>query len=327
MTVLLWIVLWSIIGGIITPLVYVRKNRDALTGALLGLIVGAVGSFVLLLPLWLLVPRITDRCYSFTAIAPAYDPDLIAEARRVPSLRTCGMLVLEVAILLVALGVLVQNIAPGTDIVGALLSLEWLATDSDTAGNSTTGDVAVVGADAARPERPAPRALDANTDVMPTLTPIPNVPPQLITFPGAEMSARIVEAGRIGGTWETRHLGDTVGHLVGTSALFTQGNIVLAGHVENHIGQPGPFYYLFEAEVGDPVIISQGDRETYFEISEISIVDPYDVSYVAQSGPPRLTLITCTDWNQNAGTYDGRLVVIARPTTAYQGDDQLVKKE
>ena len=56
-------------------------------------------------------------------------------------------------------------------------------------------------------------------DTLPTPTPDNSIPPRLIAFPGASMSAPIIPAGRVGGTWETRHLGDSVGHLVGTSWL------------------------------------------------------------------------------------------------------------
>jgi hypothetical protein len=84
-------------------------------------------------------------------------------------------------------------------------------------------------------------------DALPTLTPDASVPQRIIAFPGASISAPIVPAGRVQGTWETRHLGESVGHLVGTSWLNgAGGNIVLAGHVESATGAPGPFAHLLE---------------------------------------------------------------------------------
>lgn len=168
--------------------------------------------------------------------------------------------------------------------------------------------------------RPAPTAL-SRRDVLPTPTPDFTIPARLITFPGASMSAPIIPAGRVGGTWETRHLGDAVGHLVGTSWLDGPGsNIVLAGHVENYLGAPGPFAHLFEAKEGDLVILREGATESHYRVTAIRQADPYDVSYVAQNGNPRLTLITCTDWDYEQNTYLGRLIVIAEPAiTTAQG--------
>lgn len=159
----------------------------------------------------------------------------------------------------------------------------------------------------------APTALSPQ-DVLPTPTPDINQPIRMILFPDAEMSAPIIPAGRVGGTWETRHLGNSVGHLVGTSWLDEPGgNIVLAGHVENAAGEPGPFAHLFEAEIGDPIVIRDGGHEVTFRVVAIDRVPPDAVSYLAQDGRVRVTLITCTDWNREAYTYEGRLVVVAEP--------------
>ncbi len=151
-------------------------------------------------------------------------------------------------------------------------------------------------------------------DTLPTLTPDTSRPPRLIAFPGASMSAPIVPAGRVRGTWETRHLGDSVGHLVGTSWFDDAGgNIVLAGHVETWSGAPGPFAHLFEAKTGDRVILSEGEREEHYQVTQIERVDPYDMSWVTQDGKDRVTLITCTDWDWDNETYLGRLIVVAEP--------------
>jgi LPXTG-site transpeptidase (sortase) family protein len=151
-------------------------------------------------------------------------------------------------------------------------------------------------------------------DALPTLTPDASVPQRIIAFPGASISAPIVPAGRVQGTWETRHLGESVGHLVGTSWLNgAGGNIVLAGHVESATGAPGPFAHLFEAEVGDLVILREGLQEKHFVVTLIDYAEPTDVSYVAQDGRERVTLITCTDWDHEVKTYLGRLVVVAEP--------------
>lgn len=205
--------------------------------------------------------------------------------------RTCFMLTLEVVVLAFALWRLGVTILP----------------DNDTSTTSVIAGTMV------------PSAVYA---ALPTPTIDVSIPPRLITFPGASMSAPIIPAGRVQGTWETRHLGDSVGHLVGTSWFDDEGgNIVLAGHVENYAGAPGPFKHLFEAEVGDLVIISDGPREEHFRVTVIQRVDPYDVSWVTQDGEQRVTMITCTDWDWDQQAYLGRLIVVAEPiATAVQSN-------
>jgi len=166
------------------------------------------------------------------------------------------------------------------------------------------------------PEATMPDTL-TRQDVLPTPTRDDSIPPRMIAFPGASMSAPIVPAGRVAGTWETRHLGDSVGHLVGTSWLDDPGgNIVLAGHVESATGSPGPFAHLFEAKEGDIVVLREGLREERFVVTSINYVAPTDIAYVAQDGRRRVTLITCTDWDYKANTYNGRLVIVAEPVSA-----------
>ena len=154
-------------------------------------------------------------------------------------------------------------------------------------------------------------------DVLPTPTDDPRAPVRVIAFPGASMSAPIVPAGRAGESWETRHLGDYVGHLVGTSWLDDPGgNIVLAGHVESASGAPGPFAHLFEAHPGDLVVLREGEREERFTVTAIAEAAPDEMHYLAQDGRRRLTLVTCTEWDPDSETYEGRLIVIAEPAPA-----------
>lgn len=211
--------------------------------------------------------------------------------------RTCFMLTLEIVLLALALWRLSITFLPDSDVVSPRPN-----------------------AAAHLLETPVPSAV---FEALPTPTIDPSVPLRLITFPGASMSAPIIPAGRVEGTWETRHLGDAVGHLVGTSWFDDPGgNIVLAGHVENYAGAPGPFKHLFEAQIGDLVIISDGQREELYRVSLIERVSPYDVTWVAQDGRRRVTMITCTDWDWDQGAYLGRLIVVAEPvaTAVRPGD-------
>ena len=141
--------------------------------------------------------------------------------------------------------------------------------------------------------------------------------PRTISFAGARTTARIINASRTAESWETRYLGDSVGHLEGT-AWFDDpgGNIVLAGHVTNYLGQDGPFAYLFEAEIGDEITLTEGDVRHTYRVTAVEHANPEDVFYVAQDGIPRLTLITCDDWDYETQTYDQRIVLVAEPVNS-----------
>ncbi len=163
-----------------------------------------------------------------------------------------------------------------------------------------------------------PRSL-SRADVLPTPTPDLDAPPRNIIFPAAALTSPIIEAIRTQNSWETRYLGNSVGHLEGTSWLNGMGgNIVLAGHVESETGAPGPFAYLFKVTTDDLIILQDGKQSVYYKVSDIVRAAPDDIKYVAQDGRHRLTLITCTDWDQNQRTYLGRLIVVAEPVATAQ---------
>ncbi len=166
-----------------------------------------------------------------------------------------------------------------------------------------------------------PRSL-SRADVLPTPTPDRDAPPRVIVFPAAALSSPIIEAIRTQDSWETRYLGNSVGHLEGTSWLNgLGGNIVLAGHVESETGAPGPFAYLFKVSQDDLIILEDGKQSVSYRVSSIVRAAPDDIGYVAQDGRNRLTLITCTDWDQGLRTYRGRLIVIAEPVATAQAPE------
>jgi len=206
--------------------------------------------------------------------------DSLYRPRRWPSSRAVVMLGLEVIVLVLAV---------------------WRLSDAFVSSQS-------------QPTKLSPRDGLTAHDVLPTPTLDRSIPPRMIVFPGASMSAPIVPADRVRGNWETRHLGDAVGHLSGTSWLDDAGgNIVIAGHVESATGAAGPFKHLFEAKPGDPVLLRDGEREAYFRVVKVDRAAPDDVQVVKQDGRRRLTLITCTDWDFERRAYRGRLVVVAEP--------------
>ena len=155
-----------------------------------------------------------------------------------------------------------------------------------------------------------------------TPIPAPNVGVDLATgrriiFPHAGTVGRIVTAQRIPGGWDITYLQDLVGHLEGTPWIG-DGNTVLAGHFEDQIGNPGPFRYLYEAEVGDRIMVQDGEDAPMqiYQVTQVFATSPDDIEVLRNTDTPRLTLITCDDWNPGRQTYDERRVIVAEPITS-----------
>ncbi|MBN2304754.1 MAG: hypothetical protein JXQ72_09775, partial [Anaerolineae bacterium] len=55
----LWAVIGAVIGLIVTPIIYGSKGRKPWMGAFVGVVMGAVGNLVLLVPLWIMAPRVS----------------------------------------------------------------------------------------------------------------------------------------------------------------------------------------------------------------------------------------------------------------------------
>lgn len=135
-----------------------------------------------------------------------------------------------------------------------------------------------------------------------------------ILIPTLAVNAPVIQAYLEGGTWDVSNLGTNVGHLQGTTWMGEiPGNIVLSGHVEMADGRQGVFSDLKDLQVGDPIIIQQGDEERRYTVVEISNVEPTDLTPVRPTVDERLTLITCDVYDFFLDSYQERTVVIAEP--------------
>ncbi|NDJ75897.1 MAG: DUF11 domain-containing protein [Chloroflexi bacterium] len=115
------------------------------------------------------------------------------------------------------------------------------------------------------------------------------------------------------GTWDISAMRWAVGWLEGTTWMEEDwGNTVLAAHLQFNFDDPGPFYNLDQLEVGDEIIVREGEYRTYtFMVTEKNTVSPDDWTVTAPTNDPTLTLITCTNWDQSYGVFSERLVVRA----------------
>jgi formylglycine-generating enzyme required for sulfatase activity len=59
---ILFIIIWTIIGAIVTPILFSRRGRSAALGFVLGIIGGALGGIIILGPLWYFTRRPDKKC-------------------------------------------------------------------------------------------------------------------------------------------------------------------------------------------------------------------------------------------------------------------------
>jgi len=77
------------------------------------------------------------------------------------------------------------------------------------------------------------------------------------------------------------------GRIKGTARVDEPGNLGIAAH------RDGFFRVLKDIQVGDTIDMLTHKGKKEFEVSSISIVDPSDVSVLAPTEEPSITLVTC----------------------------------
>ncbi len=93
-----------------------------------------------------------------------------------------------------------------------------------------------------------------------------------------------------------------------TGTLQTS-NFVIAGHRFKYLPpNAATFYNLDKLKAGDVVVIDWVGKRNVYTIAEIRTVNATDVSVIAPTSEPRLTIYTCSDKNETQ-----RIVVIAKP--------------
>jgi len=77
------------------------------------------------------------------------------------------------------------------------------------------------------------------------------------------------------------------GRIKGTAKVDSPGNLGIAAH------RDGFFRALKDIEIGDSIDMLTHKGKTEFVVSSITIVDPTDVSVLAPTDHPSITLVTC----------------------------------
>ncbi len=119
----------------------------------------------------------------------------------------------------------------------------------------------------------------------PIIIPTPNPgAPTRIVIPKIGVDAPVVE----GDGWEELKRG--VGHHIGSANPGEKGNMVLSGH-NDIFGEV--FRDLDKLDLGDEIIVYAGEVPYRYVVKAKRIVEPTDVSVMAPTTTPIVTLITC----------------------------------
>lgn len=146
-------------------------------------------------------------------------------------------------------------------------------------------------------------------------SPFPEHPATRLVIPAMDLDIPVTISPIVNQTWQVDHLGqDWVGHLEGTASPGEPSNMVLAGHVTIAHNVFGPFAGLGQLEPGDPIIVFTGDQSFTYVVDHRQLVDRTDVQVAFPTDTARVTLITCTNWSDDIGAYEDRLIVVGHLT-------------
>ncbi|HSX48194.1 MAG TPA: class D sortase [Candidatus Nanoarchaeia archaeon] len=135
-----------------------------------------------------------------------------------------------------------------------------------------------------------------------------------IIIPKINVNAPIVFEPSFDETRIQKALENGVVHYGNTPNPGQPGNSVIVGHSSNDWWEPGNYKFVFvlldKLAVGDEFQVDYQGKQLNYKISEVKIVEPTDLTVLAQTSDPTMTLITCTP----PGTSWKRLIIKAKQT-------------
>lgn len=155
---------------------------------------------------------------------------------------------------------------------------------------------------------PEPDLSFAEAALTPTPDPLDAVQ---ILIPRLAVEEPVIPAYIVARQWDISGLRGEVAHLQGTAYPGQPGNVVLAGHVTIPGAGFGPFHELSSLVPGDSIYIETRFGNLAYEVREILEVDPTAIEVALPTEDNRLTLITCSGWDDELEEYTRRVVVIA----------------
>lgn len=146
---------------------------------------------------------------------------------------------------------------------------------------------------------------------------LPERPATRLVIPAMELDAPVIVSPIVNQTWKVDDLGkDFVGHLEGTASPGDPSNVVLAGHVTIAPNVYGPFAGLGKLKAGDSIILYTDNQSYTYIVDYRQLVDRTDIHVAYPSDTGRVTLITCSNWSDELGAYQKRLIVVGHLESA-----------
>ncbi len=237
------------------------------------------------------------RRFRPVTVMPAGEKPATRPAKKRASFRDRLLFVVEVLAVLGLLAIVVTSLA-NLDTLNREVVQARVATPNATS-NAPSGELPgssfpplgqtneLPGSSSAPESAPAALGIQLRTiAALPVPTPGPRSPTRIV-IPTLGIDWPIVQ----GDSWEELKQG--VGHRVGTPNPGERGNLILSGHNDVY-GEP--FRDLEKIEVGKDVFVHAGKTSFRYVIKSKRVVVPTDLSVLAPSKTPILTLITCTPY-------------------------------
>ena len=138
------------------------------------------------------------------------------------------------------------------------------------------------------------------------------VPPEnIIVIPKINVTAPVILEPSMAEKNIQQSLQNGVVHYSGTALPGEKGNVAIVGHSSNDWWEPGSYKFVFalleKMTPGDKIQVNYSSRKYVYQITEKKVVEPTDLSVLAPTTDPTLTLITCTP----PGTSWKRLIIRA----------------
>ena len=130
----------------------------------------------------------------------------------------------------------------------------------------------------------------------------------MLEIPVLKLKLPIVGVPMKNKTWDVNWLLNQVGWLEGSAFPGYSGNSVLTGHVTLPYGQAGPFADLHKLKLGDKIFVHAFGDLYIYEVKSFSQRYATDPAILQHENKSWLTLVTCTDYDEQTETYRRRLV-------------------
>lgn len=149
---------------------------------------------------------------------------------------------------------------------------------------------------------------------------VPIIPKEsTVTIAKLNVHAPIIYEPSYNETTIQKDLEGGVVHYANTAVPGQAGNVAIFGHSSNDWWEPGNYKFVFvlldKLVAGDKITVDYQSKRYTYEVTGNRVVEPTDLSVLAPTASPTLSLITCTP----PGTSWKRLVVTAKQVDPVPG--------